>query len=287
MHYSADYLLAECQTRQLPLSEVYRRGEAELVGLSPEALDERMLEVLEIMADSSHKGLEQPVFSLSGMTGGTAYKAWQHRRRDPLLGEFVMGAVAMALSTSEVNASMGRIVAAPTAGASGILPAALASAKHKYSLTLEELLPALYTAGAIGKIIALEATVSGADGGCQAECGTAAAMAAAGLTELLGGSPAQCFHAAGMALIHVMGLVCDPIAGFVEFPCSLRNASGLVNAFVSADLAMAGIESLVPFDQVVDAMYRVGKMMPEALRETSLGGIAASPAAKNLEKKFL
>lgn len=287
MHYSAEYILQQCQEQTLPISEVYRLGEAELVGLTPEELDKRMLEVLEIMAESSDKGLDKPIFSLSGMTGGTAYKAWEHRTANPLLGEFVMGAVARALSTSEVNASMGKIVAAPTAGASGILPAALSSAKEKFSLTTDELLPGLYTAGAIGKIVALEATVSGADGGCQAECGTAAAMAAAGLCELLGGTPEQCFHAASMALIHIMGLVCDPIAGFVEFPCALRNASGLVNAFVSADLAVAGIESLVPFDQVVDAMYRVGKMMPEALRETAMGGIATSPAAKELEKKYL
>ena len=287
MHFSAEYILSECREQAVTISEFFRQTEAELVGLSPEELDEKMLEVLEIMSLSSEKGLEKPIFSLSGMTGGFAHKAWQHRKHQPLMGEFVMGAVAKALSTSELNASMGKIVAAPTAGASGILPAALSSAREKMNLQTEELLPGLYTAGAIGKIVALEATISGADGGCQAECGTAAAMAAAGLTELMGGSPEQCFHAAGMALIHIMGLVCDPIAGFVEFPCSLRNASGLVNAFVSADLAMAGIESLVPFDQVVDAMYRVGKMLPEALRETALGGIASSPAAKQLEKKYL
>lgn len=135
--------------------------------------------------------------------------------------------------------------------------------------------------------MAQEATISGADGGCQAECGTAVAMSAAGLTELFGGTPEACFHAASFALIHVLGLVCDPIAGFVEFPCSLRNASGLVNAFVSADMACAGIESLVPFDEVVEAMHKVGKAMPEALRETALGGIAATPTAKKCEKKFL
>ena len=287
MHYSAEKILRHCREDNLTISQYFRLSEAELVGLTPEELDDKMLEVLDIMAESSNKGLTKPVFSLSGMTGGLAYKAWQHRQNDPLLGEFVTGAVARALSTSEVNASMGKIVAAPTAGASGILPAALMAAREKLDLETAELLPGLYTAGAIGKIIALEATISGADGGCQAECGTAAAMAAAGLCELLGGTPEQSFHAASLALIHIMGLVCDPIAGFVEFPCSLRNASGLVNAFVSADLAMAGIESLVPFDQVVDAMYRVGKMLPESLRETALGGIAASPAAKELAKKYL
>ncbi|HHX04079.1 MAG TPA: L-serine ammonia-lyase, iron-sulfur-dependent, subunit alpha [Tissierellia bacterium] len=287
MHFSAEHVLKECRDKEISISSFFRDLEAEQASMTGEALDEQMLQILSVMQESAERALEKPTYSLSGMTGGDASKAWEHRRKNTLLGEFVMGSVARALSTSEVNASMGKIVAAPTAGASGILPAALFGAKERLQLTMEELLPGLYTAGAIGKIVAQEATISGADGGCQAECGTAAAMSAAGLTELFGGTPEACFHAASFALIHVLGLVSDPIAGFVEFPCSLRNASGLVNAFVSADMACAGIESLVPFDEVVEAMHKVGKAMPEALRETALGGIAATPTAKKCEKKFL
>ena len=287
MVYKAKDLLEECKEKGLKISEIMRLEEAEAASKSPEEMDLWMKELLEIMESSSTRGLEEEIFSVSGMTGGFAKKVWKHRLEPSLSGEFGMASMARALSTSEVNASMGRIVAAPTAGASGILPAALLSAKEKFDLSDDDLVMGLYTAGAIGKIIALSATISGADGGCQAECGSAASMAAGALVELMGGSPEQSFHAAGFALIHIMGLICDPIAGFVEFPCSLRNASGLMNAFISADLAMAGIESIVPFDQVVEAMYRVGKLLPESLRETALGGIAASEAAKQLEKKYL
>ncbi len=287
MHFNAEWILKECEEKKRPISDFFRRYEAENAEMTEDALDEEMLKVLEIMKDSANQALETPTFSLSGMTGGAAAKVWSHRKEQSLLGEFVLGSVARALSTSEVNASMGKIVAAPTAGAAGILPAALAGVQEKMGLELSDLLPGLYTAGAIGKIIAQEATISGADGGCQAECGAAASMAAAGLTEIMGGTPEECFHAASFALIHVMGLVCDPIAGFVEFPCSLRNASGLVNAFISADLAKAGVKSLVPFDEVVDSMYQVGRSMPETLRETALGGIAATPTAKKLEEEYL
>ncbi len=287
MVYKAVDLLEECKEKQCKISAIMRIEEAEAASITPEELDAWMLDVLEIMDQSSTQGLEEEIFSISGMTGGFAKKVWEHRKSPSLSGEFGLSSMAKALSTSEVNASMGRIVAAPTAGASGILPAALSGAKEKFNLSNEELVPGLYTAGAIGKIIALSATISGADGGCQAECGSASAMAAAALVELMGGAPEQSFHAASFALIHIMGLICDPIAGFVEFPCSLRNASGVMNAYISADLAMAGVESLVPFDEVVEAMYRVGKLLPESLRETALGGIAASDTAKALEEKYL
>lgn len=287
MIYKAADIIRECEEKKCSIGQLTREDEVLAASLSREELDEKMKEILSIMESSSSMGLEKEVFSLSGMTGGSANKLWQHRKEASLSGEFILSAMARALSTSEVNASMGRIVAAPTAGASGILPAALMSAKEKLSLKDEELILGLYTAGALGKIVAFSATISGADGGCQAECGTGAAMAAAALVELMGGSPQAAFHAASFALIHIMGLVCDPIAGFVEFPCSLRNASGIVNAFISADLAMAGLTSPIPFDEVVEAMYQVGKMLPEALRETALGGIAATPSARALEEKYL
>ncbi|NLY36387.1 MAG: L-serine ammonia-lyase, iron-sulfur-dependent, subunit alpha [Tissierellia bacterium] len=287
MIYKAADILKECEEKKSSIGQLTREDEASSGALTAQQLDANMKEVLAIMADSSSLGLKKEVFSLSGMTGGSAKKLWNHRKEASLSGEFILSAMARALSTSEVNASMGRIVAAPTAGASGILPAALMSAKEKLSLNEDDLVLGLYTAGAVGKIVAISATISGADGGCQAECGTAAAMAAAALVELMGGSPQAAFHAASFALIHIMGLVCDPIAGFVEFPCSLRNASGIVNAFISADLAMAGLTSPIPFDEVVEAMYQVGRMLPEALRETALGGIAATPSARALEEKYL
>ncbi len=287
MIYSAENLINESRARGLTIGEITRLDEADYSGLSVEELDRSMMELLAIMEESSRLGLEEEIFSLSRMSGGNARTLWKNRDMDSLSGSFLMRTMARALSTSEVNASMGRIVAAPTAGASGILPAALMSAKEKYSYTDRELIMGLYTAGAIGKIVALGATISGADGGCQAECGTGAAMAAAALVELRGGSVEEAFHAASLSLINIMGLVCDPIAGFVEFPCAFRNASGVVNAFISADMAMAGLRSLVPFDEVVEAMDRVGKMLPEALRETALGGIAATPSAKGLEEEYL
>ena len=287
MIYSAESLTEEASSRNLSLGEITRLDEAEVTGLSPDQLDKRMLEVLRIMEESSKLGLEEEIFSLSKMTGGSAKKLWKKRDEESYSGSFILGAMARALSTSEVNASMGKIVAAPTAGASGILPSALMSAKEKFDYSDSQLLLSLYTAGAIGKIVALGATISGADGGCQAECGTGAAMAAAALVELRGGSVEEAFHASSFALINIMGLVCDPIAGFVEFPCAYRNASGVVNAFISADLALSGLKSLIPFDEVVEAMSKVGKMLPEALRETALGGIAATPTGKALEEKYL
>jgi len=201
-------------------------------------------------------------------------------------GEIINAAMAKALSTSEVNASMGKIVAAPTAGASGIIPAALLTVKERFDLSDEDLINGLFTAAGIGQIIAKNATISGAEGGCQAECGSASAMAAAAIVELLGGDVKKSFNAASFALINIMGLVCDPVAGLVEFPCALRNASGVINALVSADLALAGVESLIPFDEVVEAMYKVGKAMPESLRETALGGVADTLTGKEVKKRF-
>lgn len=287
MIYKASAIIDECNKTGLSIGQLSRQDEAQLMGISEEELDEKLEKVLEIMKESSKLGLEEEIFSLSGMSGGNANKLWKNREMKSYSGSFLLSSMARSLSTSEVNASMGRIVAAPTAGASGILPAALVSAEEKFGFSDQELIMGLYTAGTIGKIVALEATISGADGGCQAECGTGAAMAAAALVELRGGTVDQAFHAASFALINIMGLVCDPIGGFVEFPCAFRNASGIMNAFISADLALAGLESLIPFDEVVEAMDKVGKMLPEALRETALGGIAASPTGKALEEKYL
>ncbi|MEG0470298.1 MAG: L-serine ammonia-lyase, iron-sulfur-dependent, subunit alpha, partial [Longicatena sp.] len=190
-------------------------------------------------------------------------------------------------SCSEVNASMNRIVACPTAGSCGIVPAALLSTARKYNKTTEDLIDALFTASGIGLIIGAKATLSGAEGGCQAECGSAAAMGAGAIVELMGGTPRMAFHAAAMAFKNILGLVCDPVAGLVEIPCIKRNASGTVNAITCADLALAGIESYIPFEEVVDAMYDIGKNMSVELRETALGGLATTPTGLLLKKKVL
>ena len=185
-----------------------------------------------------------------------------------------------------VNASMGRICAAPTAGASGIIPATLITVAESLNIPEEALIDALFTASGIGEIIAKNATLSGAEGGCQAECGAAAAMSAAAIVEMAGGTAEMSLHAAATALKNIMGLICDPIAGLVEAPCAKRNASGSINAMLSADLALAGVESIIPFDEVVEAMYKVGKSLSFELRETALGGIAATETGKRINKQI-
>ena len=198
------------------------------------------------------------------------------------MGEVASLAVGMALSCSEINASMQCIVACPTAGSCGIVPAAVLACAQSRGLDRECMVNALFTASAIGIIIGSRATVSGAEGGCQAECGAAAAMGAAAVAEMLGGSPEAAFHAAAMALKNVLGLTCDPVAGLVEIPCIKRNASGAMNALLSADLALAGVKSYIPFDEVVDAMYAIGKAMPQSVRETAKGGLAVTPTGMRL-----
>lgn len=238
----------------------------------------RMTDSLNVMRDSIKEGLNPDARSMSGRVGGQAAKLLAAVRAGKTFGGNVLGAAgAYALAAAECNACMGRIVAAPTAGACGVLPAALFAAQEEKGYTDEQLVRALFTAAGFGKVIALRSGISGAEGGCQAECGVAAAMAAAGAVEMKGGTPAQALDAAAFALKNVMGLVCDPVAGLVQVPCALRNASQAVNALLSADLALGGMKSLIPLDEVVEAMYNVGHMLPTQLRETALGGIAATP----------
>ena len=194
--------------------------------------------------------------------------------------------MALAYSSSEVNASMGKICASPTAGSCGILPAVLVGMMNKEGYPREKVVEALIYASAVGAIYTRNATVAGADGGCQAECGVASSMAAAAAAYLKGADDQSCFNAAGFAMINVMGLVCDPVAGLVALPCAHRNASGAVNALIAADMALAGQVSHIPFDQVVDAMFKVGKMLPPQLRETAKGGIASTPAGKAIYKEI-
>ena len=287
MFNKAEELLLQCNEKNKKISEIVIEKELLNSGVTYDELIQAMNNTLSVMKDSATSALNQEIISVSGLTGGDSKKVEEYKNSGKTLtGGLIISAMAKALSTSEVNASMGRIVAAPTAGASGIVPSALLSAQEKLNLTDDQLLMGLFTAAGVGEIVAKNATVSGAEGGCQAECGVAAAMAAAAIVEMAGGTPEASFDAASFSLVNIMGLVCDPIGGLVEYPCALRNASGVVNALISADLALAGVKSLVPFDEVVDAMYRVGKMMPEALRETALGGVATTPTGERLRRRI-
>lgn len=277
------------EKEQLSISEYTIRHE---LSLNPEITAEeirgQMAKTLEVMKNAVSQGRDEPITSISGLTGGNAYKYERYLQQNKnICGGVISTAMAMALSCSEVNASMGRIVACPTAGSCGILPAAILAIAEKYNKTDEDLLDALFTAAGVGLIIGSKATLSGAEGGCQAECGSAAAMGAAAVVELLGGSPRAAFHAAAMALKNVLGLVCDPVAGLVEIPCIKRNASGAVNAITCADLALAGVESYIPFSEVVGAMYDIGKSMCVELRETALGGLATTKTGIALAKSAM
>jgi L-serine dehydratase len=287
MFNKASELEKLCKDNNKKIYEIVIEKELEESDLTYDELMNRMKMILDTMKKSATSALDKSVLSVSRLTGGNAKKVEDYKNTHKTVsGEIINAAMAKALSTSEVNASMGKIVAAPTAGASGIIPAALLTVKERFNLSDEDLINGLFTTAGIGQIIAKNATISGAEGGCQAECGSASAMAAAAIVELLGGNVEKSLNAASFALINIMGLICDPVAGLVEFPCSLRNASGVINALVSADLALAGVESLIPFDEVVEAMYKVGKAMPESLRETALGGVADTSTGKEVKKKF-
>ena len=240
----------------------------------------RMGASLSVMREAVEAGLAGRARSRSGLVGGDAAKVLASRR-GPLGGVFA-DVMAAALATGEVNAAMGRIVAAPTGGASGVLPAVVLMVGAEYDASEDQLVDALFAAAGIGAVIATRATLSGAAGGCQAEIGSGAAMAAAAAVELVGGTPAEAGHAAALALQGQMGLVCDPVGGLVEIPCVYRNATGAAVALSAAEMALAGVEFPIPFDQVVDAMGFVGRSLPPSLRETALGGLAATPCGREL-----
>lgn len=278
MFNKSEVLLEFCHNENINISEAVLRKQVEDTGKDREYFIERFRESYQVMKESSTRGIENEVITMSGLTGGNGKKVYDYISAGKAVSDdFVLEAMARALSTLEVNGAMGKIVAAPTAGASGILPAALVTFQNKKGLSDDEMINGLLAASAIGGMIAMNATISGAEGGCQAETGAAAAMAAAALVELNGGTVDEAITAASFAIINILGLVCDPIAGLVEFPCALRNAGGVTNAIISCDLAMAGVKSIIPFDEVVDAMYSVGNSLPASLRETALGGLAATP----------
>lgn len=272
-------LLDLCQTQQLTLPQVIVQSEMEESGLTENEIRQGMADRLEVMRTSITIGIEQDTRSRGGLIGGNAKKLYGYLA-SARSGPTVVKAVAYALAVTEVSASMGIIVATPTAGSSGILPGVLRALEEDYHYRQEALIDALFVAAGLGRIISINATMSGAEGGCQAECGSASAMAAASAVHLAGGSPEQCFSAAAMALKGLLGLICDPVAGLVEVPCSKRNATSTANALICADMAMAGIDSFIPFDEVVEAMGRVGEAMSPDFRETARGGCAATPTAQ-------
>lgn len=246
---------------------------------SVEELDAYMHEVLSVMRDSAVKGMQKDLRSVSGLTGGNAYKLMEGVKTGATAGGSLLGRMAArALAVAECNAAMGRIVAAPTAGACGILPAVLLTLQEEYGYTDDQLVNALYVAGAFGLVIAHRASISGAQGGCQAECGSAAGMAAAAIVYLKGGSAAQSADACSFALMNLLGLVCDPVKGLVEVPCVFRNVGAISIALTAADMALSGIVCPIPCDEVIDAMRQVGDALPSSLRETGEGGCAGCPS---------
>ena len=286
MYNSGKKLIKLCGDKNLSISEIVLIEEMANTNVDRQGVISRLDEVLTIMENSSSYSLTNPVKTLGGLIGGEGMKMMEYLTAgDTVAGEWIIKAMARAFACSEYNASMGKICAAPTAGSCGIIPAAILTVGEKFSLERQSLLKGLLVSSGIGKIISENATVSGAEGGCQAECGAAAAMAAAAIVELRGGSPDQSLHGAAIALKNIMGLICDPIGGLVESPCSKRNASGVVNAMISADMALSGVESIVPFDQVVEAMYNVGLGMHQNFKETAKGGIAITETGLKLGEK--
>lgn len=276
--------LAEQEGRTL--SQVILSDQAEQLEQSEQALYDQMAARLQVMRESVQTGMDPQLRSASGLSGGDAAKMLRYAAGGGMTGAFINGAIARALATSECNAAMGKIVAAPTAGSCGILPGTILSVLEAGQCSERQAVMALFTAGGIGMTIGSRATLAGAEGGCQAECGSAAAMAAAALAELRGGTPAQSAHACAMALKNQLGLVCDPVAGLVEVPCIKRNAAGVMIAFSSAEMALAGIESKIPVDECIEAMYRVGTALPSSLRETAQGGLAATPTGTRLKEEL-
>lgn len=287
MRSTMDYVsLAEEKGKKI--GEIVLAEQAEETEKNQDELKRRMAQNLWVMREAVQSGLTGERKSLSGLVGGEALKVETLRRSGKsLIGDQVNGAIARALAVVEVNASMGKIVAAPTAGSCGVLPAVLLTTEEVLKSSEEDVVTALFCAAGIGMVIADRANVSGAEGGCQAEIGSAAGMAAAAAVELAGGSPRACAHAAAIAMKSFLGLVCDPVGGLVEVPCVKRNATAATVALAVAEMAIAGIESAIPLDEVIDAMNDIGNQIPCALRETAQGGLAITPTGKRIQADFL
>lgn len=288
MSYEFDYGKDLCEIsrrEKIPISDIMLLYEIERSGRSKEDILEEMHSNLNVMRESIQNGLDETDAHHGMFTGGEAIKLMSFAKNSNM-GENMTAVIAAAMAVVEHNAAMGKIVAAPTAGASGILPAVLIVCGEQRGFDDEEICRGLFAAGAIGCVIAKNASIAGAFGGCQAETGSAAAMAAGALAELCGADVETVLNAAAIALKNIMGLVCDPVGGLVECPCVKRNGIGAANAVLSCDMALAGIRSLIPFDEVVEAMRNVGNQMHTDLKETARGGLAATPTAKEMAQKL-
>lgn len=273
-------LLSLCKEYDKPISQIMMDRECEMTEKPLDEIRSRMAVSLQIMKDATKEAINQPSQSMGGLIGGESRKLSDLQSSGKnIAGNLISKAIAYSMGVLEVNASMGLIVAAPTAGSSGVIPGVLLALQEEYDFTDDQIIDALFTCSAIGYLAMLNATVAGAVGGCQAEIGVAAAMAAAAVVELMGGTPEQCTDAASTVLMNMLGLVCDPVGGLVEYPCQNRNASGASNAIVAAEISLAGIHQLIPLDEMMDIIYTVGKKLPAELRETALGGCALSPSA--------
>ena len=276
--YNGKQLLENCQKQGLPISEIMKMREI-ITGEQPvEKVEDKLRTALSIMKQSATKPITKPGKSIGGLIGGEAKKIAEHgKTSDCVCGSVLSKAIAYSMAVLEVNASMGLIVAAPTAGSSGVLPGVLLALADEHKLDDDTLCKGLLNASAIGYLLMRNASVAGAEAGCQAEVGAASAMAASAIVEMMGGTPEMCLNAATFALSNLLGLVCDPIAGLVESPCQSRNAIGVANAITSAELVLSGVNHHIPFDEMAEAMLRVGRSLPFELRETALGGCAGTP----------
>lgn len=284
---SVEELVYAAESCNKKISELVIEEQAEAMELSIDEVFTKMSFEFQVMKQSVADGMNPDLKSASGLSGGAAAKmhdAVASGRSH--FGTLFGNAMAMALAVAESNSCMGQIVAAPTAGSCGVLPAALISVMEEKQIDEDTIIMGLFTASAIGMVIAKNASISGAEGGCQAEIGTASAMAAGALTEILGGSPQMVCSSVAIALKNILGLVCDPVAGLVEVPCIKRNAMGVANAFTACELACAGITSTIPTEEVIQSMKIIGQSMSPSLRETAEGGLAATPTGCRLCKEI-
>ncbi|HGZ4595114.1 TPA: L-serine ammonia-lyase, iron-sulfur-dependent, subunit alpha [Staphylococcus aureus] len=272
----------------MSFADIMVKEEMELSGKSRDEVRAQMKQNLDVMRDAVIKGTTgDGVESVTGYTGHDAAKLRDYNETHHALSGYEMiDAVKGAIATNEVNAAMGIICATPTAGSSGTIPGALFKLEKTHDLTEAQMIDFLFTSALFGRVVANNASVAGATGGCQAEVGSASAMAAAAAVAIFGGSPEASGHAMALAISNLLGLVCDPVAGLVEIPCVMRNAIGSGNALISADLALAGIESRIPVDEVIEAMDKVGRNLPASLRETGLGGLAGTPTGEAIKRKI-
>ncbi len=282
---SAQELIDLAEERKCRIGDLVIEEQSRQLQLEPRIIMGKMRDNLNVMRLSAENGMKDEK-SVSGLSGGMAKCYNESRVAGKLLSGPARDAVAYALAISEHNACMGQVVASPTAGSCGILPAVLLSCGKHFGCSEEDLVRALFNSSGMGMVIARRSSISGAQGGCQAECGSASAIAASAAVELMGGTPSMCGHACALALKFSMGLTCDPVAGLVEVPCVKRNASGAVSALTAAELALSGIESAIPVDEVIDAMKNVGDLMSVSLKETSLAGLAATKTALAIKARM-